>query len=291
MRLSDGWIIEFEDYKRAEMAGNSNVYTSFNSSEISAIHNYFRWMTKKRFKNLCKNTSLIAKPKKAETLSNIMENATDWVYDGCVDQGRVGASHCELGHALRYEHYAYSPSLNKHIKFGVTCASDFFGIEPDKLRKINSIQAETLEEIKEIVFIRNTGKQTEYIKRYYNDFFNMLKILGNDAISIIGENWLNQIQAFLKLNLPLTKSMINRLEYVRINYYKPKIKEIEGLKELKGYIGNDENSLKFIDEYMGLNIHFINLSMDYIKEYIKDYSEYREKCKRFVFKQAVKFRN
>ena len=290
MKMPDSWIIEFEDYKRNNLSGNNNIYTSFNELELNAVHTYFRWRTKNRFKYLCKNTSLIAKPKKAETLSKIMENATDWVYDGCIDQGRVGASHCELGHALRYEHYAYSPSLNKHIKFGVTCASDFFGIEQEKLKRLSSIQAETLEEIKEIVFIRNTNKHREYIKKYYIDYFNIARVIGDDFERIIGSGWLSNITMFLKLKLPLTESMIKRIEYVRINYYKPKLLEIESLETLKECAAGNTDKLSLIDEYLKLNIHFISLSMDYIKEYANDHTEYREKCKNFVFNQALKFR-
>ena len=126
MRLPDRWEIEFEDYKGTVIKNNNNLYDGFTEQQYMVMQEYYMWRTVARFKRFVNDTGLKVKADKVEKLAEIAGYTNDWVYAGCVDKGRMGGGHCELGHALRYEHYAYSKSVNKRIKFGVKCASDFF---------------------------------------------------------------------------------------------------------------------------------------------------------------------
>lgn len=289
MKLPDSWIIELEDYKREELRGNDGIYDNFTGEQLDSVKAYFRWKTRKRFQELCKNTSLAAKPKKAEILSSIMGNAIDWTYDGCVDTGYLGASHCELGHALRYEHYAFSPSTGKEIIFGVNCAADFFGIDAERLRKINTVQEETLNEIKTIVFIGNTEKHLEYFKTYYSDVMEVVKVLGEDWDSLFGHDWNIQMANFWRTQLPFTASMVDRLQWVKSKYYYPKLEEIRKRQIVESLVEGDPVRAEFLKVATKSPLHLIKSSMSYISEYASDTSEYRIKCNQFVLKQAIMF--
>lgn len=219
MYIPNDWYNEFKEYSKTEFRNNMGIYDSFTDAQIEVIKEYFRWRSKSRFKELVENTNLQAKPKKAELLSQLMGGATDWVYDGCVDTGYLGGGVCDLGHPLRYEHYAFSPSTGLRLIFGITCASDFFGIEPEKLRKIATVQEEVLEEIKFIAFIINTGKHLEYIRKFYKDLPDIITAFRDRLDEVFGRDWNRIMGAFLKAGLPLTQSMVNRIEYVRCGAY------------------------------------------------------------------------
>lgn len=289
MKMPDDWIIEYEDYKKEELKGNEGIYDNFNDMQLNAVKAYFKWRTKERFKELCKDTSLAAKPKKAEVLADVMGNATDWVYDGCVDTGYLGASHCELGHALRYEHYAFSPSTGRSIVFGVNCAADFFGIEPERLRKINTVQDDTLNEIKKIVFIRNTGKHQSYSSMFYRDLMDIVDVLRDRMSDTFGYDWNQQMAAFLRSGLPLTSSMVDRVDYVRKKFYFQRAEELKRQRIVDAILQGNPNRKRFMDIAKSSNLHLIKSSMGYVANYANDASEYRLKCNRFVIDQAMRF--
>ena len=262
--LPNDWYLEFEDYKKNEFRGNEGIYDNFTDEQFEAIKDYFRWRTRSRFKELVANTSLAAKPKKAEVLSQIMEGITDWVYDGCVDTGVFGASHCDLGHALRYEHYALSPSTGKVLVFGVNCASDFFGIEPERLKKINSVQEETLEEIKLIAFIMNAGKFGEYFKRYYGDLMDIINVLRPEINEVFGKQWNQQIANFLTVKLPLTPSMIRKIEYVRNGVYTQRVQERKRYGKIIELCNNDPKAVAIVRDGLGKELFIVKVIVAYL---------------------------
>ncbi len=248
MYIPNEWYNEFEEYKKEEFYENEGIYDNFSDQQIRAIKEYFRWRTKIRFKELVANTKLEAKPKKAETLAKIMGGITDWVYDGCVDTGEFGGGNCELGHALRYEHYAFSPSTTREIVFGVTCASDFFGIEPEKLRKINKVQAEILEEVKFIAYIRNTGKHRDYIKRFYPDLMDVINTLRNEMNEAFGKGWNEQMANFLTASLPWTQSMVGKFQYVHRTTYQKRVDERSQAQKVLNLCNNDPKAVEFLQK-------------------------------------------
>lgn len=240
MYIPSDYYREFKAYCEEEFQNNNGIYDSFTDEQVEVIKDYFRWRSKRRVHELCRNTTLAVKPKKAEILSSLMGGATDWEYDGCVDMGYFGGGRCDLGHTLRYEHYAYSPSTGRRLVFGVNCASDFFGIEPEKLRKISEVQSEVLEEIKFIAFIINTGRHREYINKEYGDLVDIIAAFRDRLNEVFGYEWNQMMGAFLKVKLPLTPSMLNRIEYVRSKFYNKYLASKKKLEALAPYIGNDK---------------------------------------------------
>lgn len=240
MYIPSDYYREFKAYCEEEFQNNNGIYDSFTDEQVEVIKDYFRWRSKRRVRELCRNTALAVKPKKAEILSTLMGGATDWEYDGCVDMGYFGGGRCDLGHTLRYEHYAYSPSTGRRLVFGITCASDFFGIEPEKLRKISEVQSEVLEEIKFIAFIINTGRHREYINKKYGDLVDIIAAFRDRLNEVFGYEWNQIMGAFLKAKLPLTPSMLNRIEYVRSKFYDKYLASKKLLETLAQYIGNDK---------------------------------------------------
>lgn len=287
MKWPGRWYDEYYDYKE-ELKDGRSIYGKLNPAQVQAVKNYFRWRTKARFGELCKNTSLIAKPKKAEIMSHIMGNATDWVYDGCVDTGYVGGGHCELGHALRYEHYAYSPSINKHIIFGVTCAADFFGIEPDRLRKISKVQNEMLDEVKQILFILETGKLQKYQSYYYGDLPKVVDMFRSNLDEVFGAGWNNMMGSFLECRLPFTSSMVDRYYFIKKRIYEPKLAELQRSSLEAKLFEGDPAKKKFYSDAASSELFYVNSCMKYI-ECRPIENEHDLTCNKFVLEQAMEF--
>lgn len=286
MRWSDEWIIEYTNYAEEYFKGNNGIYDSLTDTQIKEVNRYFMYLTRSRFERLCRNLKLKTSPKNTSKLIDIMGDADDWVYAGCIDTGRMSGGHCELGHALRYKHFAYSKSLNKHIAFGIACASDFFGIEQKKLRYMQKVQGEALEEIKKIVFIMNTGKADTYTNKYYKDYSDMMSLLGSTFKDTVGAEFSSIIYCFVKNNLPLTSDMVETLENFRYKFYKPALNRMERMNTISKYLGEE---IEDITSYASIhNLHLYRVSMDYILKYENDTSEYREKCKRFIGNQLLK---
>ena len=225
--LPRAWENEFEDYKKNELKNNANLYDTITIMQFEAIKEYFRWRSKKRLKEITKNTRLERLPEKAALFASRYGDADDWEYDGCVDTGYFGGGMCDLGHTLRYEHYAYSNSTGRTIIFGSKCVSDFFGLEPKKIRDINKVQAEVLEEVKLIIFILETGKHKEYINKFYKDLLEIVKALKPNVNKYFGADWNEQMADFLSVGLPLTPSMISRINWVKNRYYTSAVRVIK----------------------------------------------------------------
>lgn len=212
------WLNDFVEYHMLYFEGNVNIYDVFNREQLQVIKQYFRWRSKIIFDE--KNASRLLRTKfnKAKELVALMGDADDWYYDGTEDTGFFGGGMCELGHALRYEHYAYSPSLNKHIVFGAQCISDFFEVDPAVLKNIIRAQEYLMNEVKVVVYLIRTGKVDEYRKTYkYDDAWDILRQFKGEFDNILpnGSGWAYFLGAFMKNNLPLTKSLINNLNILR----------------------------------------------------------------------------
>ena len=288
MKWPGRWSSEYFDYKEDELKNSKSIYDRLNPLQVQAVKKYFRWRTKNRFGELCKNTSLIAKPKKAEIMSRIMGNATDWIYDGCVDTGYLGGGHCELGHALRYEHYAYSPSINRQIVFGVTCAADFFGIEPDRLRKISKVQGEILEEVKEILFIMETGKHKQYRNFYYGDLPKVIDMFRSNLDEVFGAGWNKMMGSFLECNLPFTRSMVDKYYFIKKRIYEPKLAELQKASLQSKLLGDDPAKKQFYANGAYSELFYVTSCMQYIEERPIE-SEHDLECNKFVLSQAMEF--
>lgn len=204
------WEDEFVDYHLTYFESNGNIYEGLNSKQMTVVKSYFRWRSKVLFEEKNAPRVLRANPSKTRVLADLMGDARDWYYDGTVDTGKVGGSHCELGHALRYEHYASSPSLKRSIVFGSKCMSDFFEVDQVVLKEIMLAQEFLLKEIKVVVFIMKTGKLSEY-KLKYKDLWTVMKGLSGkfNSIKRNGSSWAKYMAEFDKVGLPLTRSLLS----------------------------------------------------------------------------------
>lgn len=237
------WENVYQDYFKENFPKNEGIYNQLNEQQEEVIKQYFRWRTKTVFNRLCSYQNLKISEKKAKDLINIVGSARDWQYDGVVDLGGIHG-HCTLGHAVRYEHHAYSPSTGKDIIFGVKCASDFFDVSEEVLRKIDKVRIDTFEDIKRVLYVKYNGLALEYIKLYTSDFpqpflkqpnaNSMLqKYLGDDAMMIL----YNIIVA----KLPIPPDFIDAINKFKC-IYKEKQCEMQFLSTL-----NEEQSRALVD--------------------------------------------
>lgn len=214
--LPDNWLLDFGNYHFENFEGNNNIYTSLSTEQRELIKEYFRWRSKLIFDENKASKVLRTKLNKAKKLMDLMGNATDWVYDGTVDTGYKGGGYCELGHPLRYEHYAYSWGLKKHIIFGSTCMSDFFELDEAVLKQIINAQEVILKEIKSIIFVMQTDRQAAYSEQY-SDLWDVMKHFKgkfNDHLKN-GSSWAKFMGGFDKAGLPLTRSMLHKFRELK----------------------------------------------------------------------------
>lgn len=163
------WEEEYLDYMKKNFPKNEGIYNRLNSNQKKAIMDYFRWRTKTYFSEICSSVKLEVSPEKVRKIAELADGANDWVFDGIVDLGSK-CGKCTLGHALRYEHYAYSPSTNNRILFGSKCVSDFFNVAPAVIRQMDRVRKETFEDVKRTLFIYYSGKSAAYKELNYSKF-------------------------------------------------------------------------------------------------------------------------
>jgi hypothetical protein len=206
------WLEEFAIFHITNFEGNANLYASLSTNQIKVIKEYFRWRSRLIFDEQNTSRVLRTKPVKALKLIELMGSAEDWEYDGTVDTGFKGGGFCELGHALRYEHYAVSPSSRKQIIFGRTCMSDFFQVDDRVLAAIMSAQETLIKELKSIAFILRTQKLVEYSKAY-KDLPTIIDKFVVEPPKIRNiKGWVKFLDKFTKAGLPITRSMLLKYE-------------------------------------------------------------------------------
>lgn len=151
---------------------NNNLYSYLNSAEQSLIQKYYELYTVELFKRLRGTLRLNVSESKAKRLVDLKGDG-GWNFSGMVDKGKVGAEHCELGHALRYCYYAKNTVNGSVLKFGVTCVGDFFDLDTNGVKSLNKVKETMLKEIKEIIAIRQL-KLTEEHTKYDLDLYGRL---------------------------------------------------------------------------------------------------------------------
>lgn len=229
----------YTEYCKENFPGNNNMYVFLSDKQMEIIKKYSRLRTKEVFNTLSSmHARLAVKPEKALKLYNLMQGLDDWVYDGTVDTGWVGGGHCELGHALRYEHWAVSESTGRELVFGSTCAGDFFGITEATLKAIDGARETVLEEIKFVLYLIYSGNDVSYEEEVYGDLESMCSIpeVKEQFRSILGD-YGPIFTAMMNNGIPLTKSMVERVEKLRAwfeNTYRAKLKQEEIKKRLAG---------------------------------------------------------
>lgn len=208
------WFSEYVDFHLETFEGNKDPYKGLNAKQQEEIKAYTRWRTRLLFDENNVSRKLVAKGDKTEKLVALMVGVEDWQYDGTVDTGGMGGGHCELGHALRYEHYAISPSTDRSLIFGATCMSDFFKVDKKILDRIVQVQTYIMNEIKVVVFLVVTGKKEEFEQSYKSETWELLKHYKGQFNEKIkgGAGWARFMGAFLQEGIPFTKSLIDAMQ-------------------------------------------------------------------------------
>lgn len=218
----------FAEFHLDNFEGNKRIYATLTKARVNAIHEYSRWRSRTLFEERSKYALLQTKPKKAEKLLEIMGDAEDWHYDGTIDWGYRGGAHCTLGHALRYQHFATSPSKGVSVAFGKDCISDFFDVPPAVLNEILKAQEVILAETKAVIFVLNTGN----VAPYYKEFgVPTDSVVVRDTLARVTKtnaykrdetfaSWIKHMNDFINEGLPLTRSMLKMLRVAHVEILK-----------------------------------------------------------------------
>lgn len=211
--LPNEWLKPFAEYHFKNFEGNVGIYDEYSPAQLNIVKGYFRSRSRMIFAQSNTSPILVAKPAKTQKLIKLMGNATDWEYNGTVDTGYRGNGHCTLGHALRYEHHAYSKSLNTGIIFGQTCMSDFFEVDKAVIQEIVEAQNILLKEVKCMSFIVATNRYSEYSSSYsdVDTVLDWVKNVSGRSGAVV-EHYLKFMVDFKRLRLPFTRSMVKKYE-------------------------------------------------------------------------------
>ena len=151
---------------------------SFTEQDKQLILLYFKWLTKKNATNIGINqltlTGTMSPDIKAFLEAENLANIKDWEFTGMVDYGVMGAVTCSHGgHRLRYAYYAYSPSANRELIFGQSCASDFFDVDKATLGSFVKVVNKAS---KELCAILNKGRYSREFT-FTDEAVNCFKML------------------------------------------------------------------------------------------------------------------
>lgn len=219
-------IYIYDNYQR-----NKNIYVGLKDTQVKVLKDYMIYVSKEMFRSVQGDITFKKSLDKAQQLTYLMGDADDWVYGGTEDTGDFGGGHCDLGHALRYKHFAYSPQLRKKITFGATCMSDFFQVSKDLLELIKNIQQNTLTEIKVVTSLYKLGLSNEY-----NDSLDVhnthitLKELDKQGVGWTYKESieLGLLNEFIENKLPVPTRLaktVREIQRKAINRYKKKQEE------------------------------------------------------------------
>lgn len=206
----------FQEYKE-RMKGN--IYLNCPDTLQILLKEYSRLRTKEMFNMWYKGYKLPAKPKKVETLIELMQGLDDWEYDGTVDTGYMGGGMCTLGHSLRYIHYARSASTGAELQFGSTCVSDFFGITPAVIRRIDDCRKDVADEVSFVLYVYENDKSTDFRDNLYGDLAEMCSSdIAKDKFKSVLGAYSKLTNSMLAYGYPLPNSLVYRVNKFRLWY-------------------------------------------------------------------------
>ena len=288
------YIDDFVDFHIKHFDRNDNMYETLSKEQKEVIKGYMRFRSKKLFKELTGKTKLSVN--RMTKLYQLKGDVDDWVYDGVEDTGYFGGGVCTLGHTLRYEHYAYSKTLNERIIFGTKCMSDFFDTNESTIRALTSLQERLIDELKVTVYLKEKGLSLYDLDK--NEFWEVLKSLKGsfDKAMDGGSIWVTILSKWVNSGLPLTKKL-----YEVFTIFKRFYQEVEKDKLVNKYLGVLEGSYGYrlyrmvldggednkFSQSLGKSdyISFFNQSIEklsVIDKCIKDYGVTREDVRRIV---------
>lgn len=193
-----------EDYEDG-VINVENMFMYIPEGVRGIIKAYYKWYTVQIYKSFVQDIGLEVSINKARELTKLRGHHT-WEFGGINDTEEFGGSCCELGHPIRYEYYAVN-EIGDTIVFGEKCASDFFDISEDNMRKLTNIRKSMCEEILYIARSMYNGKSD----------INDLKLL-YDVVDRIDDNGLYKnimrgylgiyFRKFVENGIPIPKSMV-----------------------------------------------------------------------------------
>ena len=147
------------------------VYALFNPQQVALLQEYYKGFSVEFYKELNGTVELQIQEKNQkvrEKINKISEymgpiDLKDWVYDGMVDSGKNNGVKCDLcPRPIRYAHFAVNKKTKECLRFGCSCAADFFNLDKSSLASMKTIQSKTLRDIKIIASIMESKKFREY---------------------------------------------------------------------------------------------------------------------------------
>lgn len=207
---------------------DNDVFSVMIAEQKNVLKSYYVQYTLDLYTEMAKNIRLELAPGKADKLAQL-RGEQDWEFAGVWDTGFVGASHCALGHPLRYEYYAvpssegekrrkrrlskqhYEDLVNDSAKivFGESCAADFFSISKEDMDTLVKTRKAMSEEIKLMSDILTNNLEKEYEDRLELMYSIIDKLDTDDRIQKAFGNYLgNTLIRFMKNGMPFPKTLV-----------------------------------------------------------------------------------
>lgn len=215
---------------------DNDVFSVMTPEQKRTLKNYYVQYTLDLYEKMAKNIRLNLAPGKADKLA-ALRGEQDWEFAGVWDTGFTGASHCELGHALRYEYYAVPSSegekrrrrrLSRNeyedldenpnkIVFGEGCAADFFSISKKDMDMLVKTRKTMSDEIKIMSDIITNNLQKEYMGKMKLLYDILAKLNTQDRINKAFGTYLGEtLMRFLRNDMPFSKTLVIECsEYIR----------------------------------------------------------------------------
>lgn len=190
----------------------NDVFKAMTVEQKQILKSYYTWYTLRVYKSLSKDIRLKVADSKVENLAHL-RGIKEWQFAGVWDTGMMGGSHCELGHALRYEYYA-APKETCHdtstfIVFGSRCASDFFEISVENMKNLEKAANIMSDEVAIMSDILSNKLEDEYyakIELMY-DIIKKLETRAN-VEAVFGKELASYMIAFIGSGMPLMQSLV-----------------------------------------------------------------------------------
>ena len=196
----------------------NDTFKILNADQRKALEMYYTWWTTTTFNSLVGKgrEALKANPKKVAALAELRGKDIKWEYGG-TKLARLmnpqGVEYCSLGHKLQIVHFADGVDLEGNsyrIKFGSTCVSDFFDIDPKAMTVLtkvtdtmkNEIEAVTkMAEDKQLDVFR---EKTRMVEDIYKATGKKTSAMNNIFTPVLAK----YIIIFIECGLPIPESLL-----------------------------------------------------------------------------------
>lgn len=245
----------------SDMYSVAKLYGMLSDAQVDLLKKYYKWYSKRVFRdeNGSLNLDTIVSKQynewKKRELSNI-RGEEEWVYEGCIDTGEFPGAYCEMGHALRYVHYARGVESGRVVSFGSKCVGDFFEVDATTMSAIRKAQKDSTNDLVELCSIYSDSS-------LFDTAINSFKVLNFV---------LDKFKSTGKSNLPAIVKFALEFRNLELVYPKTLVKEFKkyfiGLDTLKDFsLKSDKRSgiikLCFGDDGLRVDNYISELSYDY----------------------------